>query len=225
MARPAARRSTRVPARTAESQGERQLRRLSRLADVVFALVIWRIFTILPRPDPTNPQWDTILEMFTDQWPRFVVPLLAIVIVVIYWLQNNAMIGRLRATDAVHSGIAIFQLFLLLFFLYTIGVGLGVEAAADSRVFESLGAALVGMAAYLGWWYAWRRGRLLAADVSPGEAQAVATRSLAEPLTAMLTIPFAFIGPLAWELSWFLYPLVRRLIGRPSPARGRRARR
>jgi len=57
-----------------QRQGARQLRRLERLMDVVFALAIWRIFTILPRPDPDQPEWDTVLEMFTTQWALFVTP-------------------------------------------------------------------------------------------------------------------------------------------------------
>lgn len=157
------------------------------------------------------------LWMLTDQWPRFVIPVIAMLIVVIYWIQNNAMLSKLTGTDAVHTGIVVFQLFFLLFFLYTIGVGIRVEAAADTRVFESLGAALVGVAAYLGWWYAWRRGKFVVPEMSSEEALSVAKRSMAEPLTAVLTIPFAFIGPWAWELSWLLYPAIQRLFGRRRP--------
>ena len=195
-------------------QGARQLRRLERLMDVVFALVIWRMFTILPRPNPDDLQWDSVVEMLASEWARFVVPVIGILIVVIYWLQNNALFSRLQATDAVHTGISMFQLFFLLFFLYAIGVGLRVEAAADTRAFESAAAALVGLAAYLGWWYARRKGGLVAPEVSPEEAAAMSKRNLAEPITAVLTIPFAFVGPIAWELSWFLYPGLRYLLGR-----------
>lgn len=195
-------------------QTTRQLRRLERLIDVVFALVIWRIFTILPRPNPADPQWDSMLDMLASEWVRFVVPVIGILIVVIYWLQNNALLSRLRTTDAVHTSISMFQLFFLLFFLYAIGVGLRVEAAADTRAFESAAAALVGLAAYLGWWYAWRKGELVAPEVSPEEAAALSKRNLAEPITALLTIPFAFVGPIAWELSWFLYPGLRYLLSR-----------
>jgi len=53
-------------------------------------------------------------------------------------------------------------------------------------------------------------GDLLAQDVSDDEARVVAKRNLAEPLTAFLTIPFIFINPAAWDLSWFLYPFLQR---------------
>ena len=197
-----------------EHRGARQLGRLTRLVDVVFALVIWRIFTILPQPDPENLQWGTIVEMLTDQWPRFAIAVIAVLIVVIYWLQSNAMLNKLSGTDAMHSGIVVFQLLFLLFYLYTIDIGIRVGSATDTRAFESVGAVLVGVAGYVGWRYVLRRREFLVPGMTSAEARVIAKRSIAEPLTALLTIPFAFVGPWAWELSWFLYPAIRFLLGR-----------
>jgi uncharacterized membrane protein len=191
-----------------------QLFRLERLMDVVFALVIWRIFMILPRPSLDNPEWDTVWDMLISEWPDFVVPVLAILIVIVYWLQNLSLMSRLESTNAIHAGISIFQVFFVLFYLYALGLGIGVGSAADTRVLESFAVFLVGATAYLGWWYAWRKGGLLNSDVTDQEAKAVATANLAEPLTALLTIPAAFIGPWAWEISWFLYPFLRWLFTR-----------
>ena len=52
---------------SAESTAQKQLLRLERLTDLVYALVIWRIFTILPRPSFDNPEWDTIVEMLISK--------------------------------------------------------------------------------------------------------------------------------------------------------------
>jgi hypothetical protein len=85
-----------------------------------------------------------------------------------------------------------------------ITVALAVEAAA----------VLIGATAYLGWWYASGKAALLSENVSDEEARDVAQANFAEPITALLTIPAAFIGPGAWELSWFLYPFLKWLLGR-----------
>ena len=199
--------------------GARQLRRLERLMDVVFALAIWSVFTILPEPDPDNPQWDTVLEMVVDEWARFVTPLIGILILVVYWLQNNALFNKLRSSDSVHTGLAVFQLFFVLFLLYAIGVGIRAGSAADTRVLESIATFLVGLFAWLAWRHASAGRRLVAEDLSAEDIQATSQRNLAEPLTALLTIPFAFIGPVAWELSWFLYPLLRRIFKGRVPQR------
>ena len=40
------------------------------------------------------------------------------------------------------------------------------------------------------------------------------SKTLPEPITALCTIPFAFIGTTAWNLSWLLTPLIGLLIVR-----------
>ncbi len=193
-----------------------KLIRLERVMDVVYALVIWRLFMILPRPEGGDDQSTSVLDLLVDNWQDFIVVLLALVIVIIFWLQNNSLFDKLKATDRVHTAIAIFQLFFLLFFLYSIGTGLRLGAAADSRVLESFAALLLGISAYLGWYYAYRKGDLIAEDVSVDKSEELLKKNLAEPFTALFTIPFAFVGPIAWELSWFLYPFIRWAFGRIS---------
>ena len=190
-----------------------QLSRLERLMDVVFAIIIWRLFMLLPRPQGDEIEWDSVAAMFVAEWLTFAVVVVGVIIVIVFWLQNNVLFGYLERTDVRHTAIAIFQLFFLLFFLYAIGIGVRAGAADDTRLLESVAAMLVGLVSHLGWRYAIYNGRLLHSSASPEDVQAVTRQTLAEPLTAMFTIPFAFLGPLLWELSWFLYPLLRRLLG------------
>jgi len=191
-----------------------KLIRLERIMDVVYALVIWRLFMILPRPEAGEGGANTVLELVINDWDTFVIVLLALVIVIIFWLQNNSLFGCLKATDRIHTAITIFQLFFLLFFLYSIGTGLRLGAAADSRMLESFAAFLLAFSAYLGWYYAYRKGGLVSDDVPASKSEALLKSNLAEPVTALLTMPFAFVGPIAWELSWFLYPFIRWAFGR-----------
>jgi len=199
---------------TEKNVSRRQLVRLERLMDVVFALVIWRIFMLLPRPNYDDPEWDTVAEMLTKEWHGFAVPILSVAIVIVFWLQNNRLLGLLKTTDAIHTGISIVQLFCVLLFLYALRIGVSVETAADTRLLESSAAVLVGATAYAAWIYAWKRGALLADDVDEEKAKRVASTNLAEPLTALLTIPAAFAGLWAWEISWLLYPFLRWLLKR-----------
>jgi hypothetical protein len=39
-------------------------------------------------------------------------------------------------------------------------------------------------------------------------------RSLAEPLTALITLPLAFVGSTFWELGWLLYIPLAWYLGR-----------
>ena len=56
--------------------------------------------------------------------------------------------------------------------------------------------------------------RLLNDSVSDEQALERRDRTLAEPLTALFTIPFAFLGPWLWEAAWLAYPLAVKLLAR-----------
>lgn len=199
-----------------ERQGALQLKRLTMLMDVVFALIIWRIFMILPRPDGDMAQWNSVLQMLQNNWDDFLLVLLSTIIVIVFWIQNNNLLGKLKRTDTVHSCIAIFQLIFLLLLLYSIGLGVSYEGELVTKVMESVTTFLVGLMAYLGWRYAMLNANIVADDVTEDEAKATLEQNLAEPITAAITIPFVFVGPLAWELSWFLYPFIKYLFNRLS---------
>ena len=188
-----------------------QLSRLERMMDVVFALVIWRLFTFLPTQEVDDDKWASVTNMLIEEWETFVFVLLAVVIVIIYWLQNNSLLGNLKKTDGIHTAISIFQLFFVLLFIYSIGAGVRIGSGADSSAFESVMAMMVGLMSLLSWHYAMHKGNLLDPELSAEEAVHIRQRNMAEPITAAITIPFAFVGPVAWELSWFLYPLIKYL--------------
>jgi uncharacterized membrane protein len=177
--------------------------------DVVFALVIWRLFTFLPTQEVDSGKWSSVIEMLVAEWQKFGFVILAVVIVIIYWLQNNSLLGNLKKTDAIHTAISIFQLFFVLLFLYSIGAGVRIGSGADSSAFESVMAMMVGVMSLLAWHYAMHRGNLLDPELSAEDAAHIRQKNLAEPVTAAITIPFAFVGPVIWELSWFLYPLIK----------------
>lgn len=193
-----------------EKRWVRQLARLETLIDVVYALAIWRLFQFLPRPmeNETRSVW----EVFMDDPRPVLTVIIGMAIVIIYWLQNNLLFGHLERTDTRHTVLSILQIFCLLLFLYAIRVGTNYEAATDLRVFESLTALLVGVPSYFAWRHAKYKGGLVSPSLSKKEADAISVRILAEPITAAVTIPFALFAPVLWEIAWFSFPLVERLL-------------
>ena len=188
-----------------------QLKRLETLMDVVFGLIIWRLFMLFPRPEGDNP--GSVWDVLSGDSRAVLTVVIGIVIVIIYWNQNNLLFGYLERTDARHTAFAIIQLFCLLLFLYAIAVGTNYDSAADTRVFESVTAMLVGVPAYFGWRHAKRAG-LVSPELSSEEADEISVSILAEPISAAITIPFAIFTPLLWEAAWFSYPVVARILGR-----------
>ncbi len=198
------------------------IRRLQRLFDVVYGLIIFRIFLLLPRPEDKDWHWSSIMEMLFDNAYVFLIILLATIIVIVYWIQSNSLFYKLEGTDTWHVLLLLLQLFFLLMFLYSIRMGIEFGANPGTRVMESLVVALMGIIGAAAWVYAAKDRKFLKDNVSDELAEQTFIRSLAEPLTALFTIGFAWMGWLAWELSWFAYPVFAGLVNRVAITRIRK---
>lgn len=185
---------------------QRQIRRLETLIDVVFGITLWRLFILLPRP-VDNSEWITLVDMLKDSGMQFLVVFIALVIVIIYWIQSHTLFKYLIKTDVTHSVLSVLQLFSLLMFLYAIAVGVKLQADEGSRVFESSMAFMLGVFSYAAWYYAINKGGLVTSELTDVEKNAITERIKAEPVTAVITIPFAY-GMWMWEASWFIYPII-----------------
>ena len=204
-----------------EVREQRQIRRLETLVDVVFGITIWRLFILLPRPED-NPDWNNLLDMILSSGLEFAVVVIALAIVIIYWVQSNLLFKYLVRTDTWHITLSVAQLFSLLLFLYAIRVGVEFEADATTRIFESAMACLLGIFSFAAWYYALTKGKLVTEELGEEDAKAITDRIKAEPLTAAITILFA-AGMWMWELSWFVYPFVVYLYTRSKRAKSRSA--
>jgi uncharacterized membrane protein len=194
---------------------EKQLRRLEVVMDVVFALMIWRAFQLLPRPTKGDWTLEGMKAFMSVNALGYVLILVFLLIIIIYWIQNNVLFDNLDHTDGKHTALSILQIFSLLLFLYGIKLGMDVGAGVATRAIESITALLVGLTSAAAWRYAIKDRRLLAPEVTQQHAEKLRKRYYAEPVTAAITIPFAFVGPIIWELSWFLYPFMIKLFKRP----------
>ena len=191
-----------------------QLQRLARMIDVVYAIIIWRAFMLLPRPAAEQLNWEHIGAFLSANIGGFLAVVIGIIVTIIYWIQNNTLFGNLQSTDSRHTILSILQLFFLLIFLVSLRLGIDLGESDFTRAFESLAAALVGIAGSWSWLYAIKNHRLLLPEVTGPYAYRLRDRILAEPITALITIPFAFVGPILWEISWLTYPLVVVLVRR-----------
>jgi uncharacterized membrane protein len=191
-----------------------QLIRLERLVDVVFAIIVWRAITFFPIPATKQFSWQQVGPFLSANIGNLTLVLIGILVVIIFWLQNNLLFGNLQVTDKRHTIISILQLFFLFVFITSLRVGVELEPSSFTRAFESITAAFVGVASSWGWSYAIKNRRLLSPEVTDQYALELRDRILAEPLTALITLPFAFVNPSIWEISWMSYPLIVWLVRR-----------
>ena len=181
-----------------------QLARLATLTDVVYAVGLVLIVSWLPLPEEshaTGAIW--IADLWAEYSSNIVAVIIGLVFSIMYWLRSNTLMTTLDRTDGIHTGLTIASVFFLLLLLYVVRVSEQV-AAPSRRAGESIAVALIGIAAGAAWWYARRKG-LVRKGITKDEMLAVQIEAFAEPLSALVTLPFAFVGEIAWNLAWFAY--------------------
>jgi uncharacterized membrane protein len=215
-------RGKKKPKTKADDEREaRQLGRLQTLIDVVFALLIVRILVLMP--NPTGITWTgrkDLLDFLAAHSGRFEVILVGTVFILIYWVQNNKTFGNLRRTDGTHAALSIVQVVLLLLYFYFVRMGVEFKGDIASLFFQSVFLALAGFTAVAAWSYALKDRRLLSESITGLEARELRFSIMSEPITALFTIPFAWLGAGWWTLAWLANILISRLLKRRLPKEG-----
>lgn len=195
---------------------ERQLRRLETFTDVVYSVVLVLIFYDLQIIKSSSDQ--TLESYLAAMAGEFKLAAFGIVVVLVYWLQNNVLLSRLFATDHIHSGLSILQVCVILLYILSLKLAVEFEGVPMMLVIMSLLVALMGALAVGGWWHASHLRRLLHPTVGDREVRDLSLGVLAEPITALITVPLAFVSTTAWELGWLSYLAVALVLKRWRPS-------
>jgi uncharacterized membrane protein len=193
-----------MPEQAYRATAKSQLERLATLTDVVYAVALVLIVQWLPLPEEsqsTGAVW--LLDLWAEYSNNIISVIIGLVFSIVYWIRSNTLMTALDRTDGVHTGLSIASVFFLLLLLYMVRVSAEV-AAPSRRAGESIAVALIGIAAGAAWWWARKKG-LVREGISKDEMLGVQLEAFTEPLTALVTLPFAYVGELAWNLAWFAY--------------------
>jgi uncharacterized membrane protein len=196
-----------------------QLRRLGTLTDCVYAVALILVVQWLPLPAESSQSGSIwILDLWAEHSGNLLAMLIAVVFIILYWLRGTDQMARLERTSGAHVTLTIVSVLSLLILLYVIRVGAEVEGAS-ARAGESVAVALIGLATAASWWLARRQG-LVREGISEEESVGVQIEAFTEPITALITLPFAYFGELWWNLAWLLYLPVARLLRRRFDRQG-----
>ncbi len=181
-----------------------QLVRLAQLTDVVFGAALILIVFWLPRPDESLVAGEVwIGQLFLDHPQNLMGILIGLVFVILYWLRSNTLFSALDRTDGVHTALSIASVFFLLLLLYVVQVA-GEVAAPSRRAGESIAVALIGLSAAGAWRWACFKD-LVRDGIPDSDRLKTQIEAFSEPLTALITLPFAYIGEWSWNLAWLIY--------------------
>ena len=184
-------------------RGEKQLWRLSVLIDVLYALMIYKLFTLMPNPDIDGFGRDELYNVLTKSYLNYTVILVGIVLVILYWGLSNRLFGNLSHTNSAHSTLSILQIFSLMLYIYFVRLDAQFPGETSLMVMQSFLLAIAGFLSVFSWHYA-LKSNLVSEAPSAIEKDNMYFKLLPEPVVSVLTLPFAFFGPLYWTLSWLL---------------------
>lgn len=192
----------------------RHLNRLETLIDSIYALVIVFLVAQFPNPLGFETQFTNFWHFLRSEGGELAAPLIGLVLMVVYWLQNNLLFGYLERTDNKHAILALSQLFFVLFYMYTSDLLDAFPETKTILALQSVTFAIIGALAVWGWIYATKDRRLIGSDLDREQIRVITSKTLPEPVTALITLPFAFVGSTAWNLSWLAAPVVVMLVVR-----------
>jgi hypothetical protein len=199
--------------------GDRMLRSLNRLLDILFALALFRAIEFLPMPQST--QLTTlpygILSVMGNSPANITRVVFCLVIIVYYWSRKNAMLAIVQVANGTFALLSITSILALFIFLYALAADPTYVGGWPTLLLQSASLLVASLLGYVGLRYAIHAE--LVPDDQKASAERVARIDLSNPLTAVIATALSWSGLTIWTLSWFvLMPLLGFLLGK-SPKR------
>ena len=185
------------------SREQNTLRRIQTLIDVIFGLMIFRLFILLPHPTQEQLENHDLLGMFTDSGINLLIILIGITLIIIYWGQSNRQFGNLSRIDGTIATLAIIQVFSLLLYLYFMRLDNETDGDEFTLLMESVFMAIAGFIGIYNWNYSRRKG-YFDEHLTPEESLNTVYKFYPEPIVASMTIPLAFISTEVYTVGWLM---------------------
>jgi hypothetical protein len=171
--------------------------------NVLYALLVFQIFLILPRPDDPELKYQTLSQIYSENIMQVLVIMVGITLVIMYWVQFNRQLGNLVRSSPIHASLSIVQMVFLMLYLYFLRFDMEFDGMKLALQMESIFLALSGFTGAFNWYYAKRHG-LTSENITDDEELSMFYSLLPEPLASLFTLPFASFGPGIWTISFLI---------------------
>jgi len=169
--------------------------------NILYALLIFQVFLILPRPGDPELEYNTLGQIYSENLTQILVIVVGLILIVMYWIQFNRQLGNLVRSSPIHATITVVQMVCLMLYLYFVRFDMEYDGMQLALQMESIFLALAGFLGAFNWWYA-RRNKLTSDQIDDNEEVSVFYSLLPEPLASLFTLPFASFGPTIWTISF-----------------------
>jgi hypothetical protein len=197
--------------------GDRTLRSLDRLLDVLFALAFFRTIEFLPmaRSTQLSALPYGILSLIGSSPANITRVVFCLIIIVYYWSRKNTLLAVLQRANGIFSLLSLASVAALFVFLYALAVDPTYVGGWPTLLLQSGSLLVASLLGYLALRYAIRAG--LVPHALTAAAQRLARIDLSNPLTALIATALSWSGLTIWTISWFvLMPLLGFLLGKTT---------
>jgi len=169
--------------------------------NVLYALLIFQVFLILPRPGDPLLEYQTLSQIYSENVNQLLVIVVGLILIILYWIQYNRQLGNLIRSSPTHASLVVIQMFCLMIYLYFVRFDMEFDGMKLALQMESIFLALAGFIAAYSWRYA-RKNKLTSDQIDDTEETSIFYSLLPEPLASLFTLPFAAFGPWIWTISF-----------------------
>lgn len=99
-------------------RGQKQLFRLGIMMDVLYTLMIYKLFSLMPNSEINHFVRKELYKVLLDNHLNYTIILIGLVLLIIYWSLSNLQFGNLKSTNGMHSTLFILQVFSLMLYIY-----------------------------------------------------------------------------------------------------------
>jgi hypothetical protein len=191
------------PTKAQLERGVGILNSLKVVVNVLYALLIFQAFLILPRPDDPDLEYFSLSQIYSDNVMKLVVIVVGLILIITYWIQANRQLGNLVRSSPTHAALAIVQMICLMLYLYFVRFDMEFDGMTLALQMESIFLALAGFIGVYNWTHA-RKNDLTSDQINKDEERTILYQILPEPIASLFSLPFATISPAAWTLSFLI---------------------
>ncbi len=189
------------PTKAQIERGEGLLKSITIVINVLYALLIFQVFLILPRPGDPLLEYQTLGQIYSENASQLLVIVVGLILIILYWIQYNRQLGNLIRSSPIHASLLVVQMFCLMIYLYFVRFDMEFDGMTLALQMESIFLALAGFIAAYSWRYA-RKNKLTSNQIDDTEETSIFYSLLPEPLASLFTLPFATLGPMIWTISF-----------------------
>lgn len=189
------------PTKAQIERGVGTLFSLKIVINVLYALLIFQAFLILPRPDDPELAYHSLSQIYSEHIMQLVMIVVGLILIIMYWIQFNRQLGNLVRSSPMHAVLSVVQMIFLMLYLYFLRFDMEFDGMILALQMESIFLALAGFTAVLSWVHA-RNNNLTSDQINEEEEIKLFYDLLPEPLASLFTLPFAVLGPNIWTVAF-----------------------